>query len=468
MANYFLHLELDTFGIKAMIIESGYKNNSIKDQCLILFKDMPDPEENSDPFDTGMNIVAQQLDLKICSTAIIFVSQLSICFRNIELPFSSEKKIKQILPFELETRLPLINEAYISDFHLLDIKKELNFILSASIVESQVNKYFLKLGNFGIKPLVVTPGGYAAAINFIGENNSVSTFAFLHIADSEITLVLIINRKPFTVRTFSTSLYSPENFAICIKQTIIGFNQRTGTDTVFDIFVNFDGNNSEAERIYNSLEIKHKPGIISKINSSTLLIGISPDKKIKHLFNFCQGQYGTNSFVKKYLSNIAASIVLFLIVFSLFMMSCYFDQSKLNKKIAAIDSKALSIFMTTFPDQKKVLDPYLQMEANVRDAIKKSSNAGNKNQVIENKTIKTIEIMGELSKRIPSSIDMEASKFLFNNGRLFLTGSTDNFNNVNNIKSKIESSDLFKNVSISSAASNKKGTRVNFKFIIEM
>ena len=79
-----------------------------------------------------------------------------------------------------------------------------------------------------------------------------------------------------------------------------------------------------------------------------------------------------------------------------------------------------------------------------------------------------MDIISELSKRIASSIDVEISRFLFNNGRLVLSGSTDNFNNVDNIKSKIESSDLFEKVSISSAAADKRGDRVNFKFIIEM
>ena len=108
------------------------------------------------------------------------------------------------------------------------------------------------------------------------------------------------------------------------------------------------------------------------------------------------------------------------------------------------------------------------MTAKVREAIEKSSNRGDEDRRIKNKGLKLVQIMDELSKTIPSSIDMETSRFLFNNGRLVLSGSTDNFNNVDNIKSKIESSDLFEKVSISSAAADKKDNRVNFKFIIEM
>ncbi|MDX2439446.1 MAG: hypothetical protein QNK40_02760 [Desulfobacterales bacterium] len=468
MAGCFLGLELDTHGIKAMIVESGYKQALIKDDCHILYEDLPDSEETLDPFDAVMDMVAQQIDLQVCSTAIIFVSPLLVCFRNIALPFDSEKKIKQILTFELETLLPVISQAYISDFHLLAIGKESNLILSASIVEATVEKYFLKLGSFGIKPLLVTPAGYSSAIGFLRENKDVSTFAFLHVADLEITLVLVNNLKPSAVRAFFVSQYSPEEFAVCVKQTIMGFNQRTGSDILFDIFVHSHGDNLVADRIYTVLKTKYQTGLRVKTDATAQLLSMSPDKRVKYLFNFCQGQYGSSSFVKTYLPNISAGVVLFVIVFALFMVGSGVDNSKLNKQIAAIDNKAVSIFMATFPDKKKVQDPYLQMTANVREAIKKSGNRGDEDRRIKNKGLKLVQIMGELSKTIPSSIDMETSRFLFNNGRLVLSGSTDNFNNVDNIKSKIESSDLFEKVSISSAAADKKDNRVNFKFIIEM
>ena len=108
------------------------------------------------------------------------------------------------------------------------------------------------------------------------------------------------------------------------------------------------------------------------------------------------------------------------------------------------------------------------MKANVQMAIKKSSATGDKKQLIKNKDVPVVEIINEFSRRIAISTNMEVARLLFNNGRLVLSGYTDNFNNVDNIKSKIESSDLFNSVSISSAAVDKKEDRVNFKFIIEM
>jgi len=483
MAGSFLRLDLDASGIKAMIVEQGYKKVFIKDDCHVLFEDLPDSEENDiDPFDASMDVVAQLLDLESCSTAIIFVSPFQVSFRNIDLPFSKEKKVKQVLPFELEALLPGINETYISDFHMLSGSSESNLILCAAIVESQVEKYFLKLGSFGIRPRVITPNGYATAVGFLSERKDITTFAFLHITDCEITLVLVNNRKPCTVRVLMASGISPEDLAISVKQIIIGFNQRTGNDISFDIFVSCDEHNLKTDSIYTALEttLEYQSRLRSaeqgvqkaltqeKINSNAVLLNISPDKTVKYQFNFCKGKYGTSSFLKTYFSNIAAGVALLLCMLSLLLLSTGFDNSNLGKKIAVIDDKALSIFMTTFPDKKKVQDPYLQMKANVQSAIKKSGTSGDIDQSIKNSDVKVVAVMSEVSGKIESSTDMEISRFLLNNGRLVLSGSTENFNNVDSIKSKIESSDLFDKVSISSAAADKKGDRVNFKFIIEM
>ncbi|MCP3871742.1 MAG: PilN domain-containing protein [Desulfobacteraceae bacterium] len=485
MAVPFLRLELDNFGIKAKIIEQSYKQTLIKDDCYVLYEELPQSEENPDLFDTGMDLVIQHLDLEACSTAIIFVSTSLISFRNIDLPFSSQKKVKQVLPFELETLLPGTNQTYISDFHMLDMPEEpseSNLILSASIDESCVEHYFSKLGTLGIKPLIITPIGYAAAVLFLKERKDISTFAFLHISECEITLVLVNNRKPCVVRTFSSLDTSPDTLAIWVKQTMIGFNQRTGANLSFDIFVSADEESQDAGHIYSALEktLEYQAGLRSveqgiqkaliqeKINSTALLLSISPDKTVKYLFNFCKGKYGTSSFFKTYFSNIAASVVLFLCMLSFSLMSVGVDNSKLEQKIAVIDKKAVSIFKTTFPDIKKVKDAYQEMKANVKHVLKKSGANGNTGKSVKNSGFKQVQILSKLSQTIEASTDIEISRFLFNSDRLVISGSTDNFNNVDPIKSKIESSPIFKKVSISSAAADKKGERVNFKFIIEM
>ena len=149
------------------------------------------------------------------------------------------------------------------------------------------------------------------------------------------------------------------------------------------------------------------------------------------------------------------------------MFSTSLDNSEMYKRIRFFDEKALSIFTATFPDQKRVQDPYLQMKANVKEILKKTNADTDKNPGFR-KEVRVVDVLSELSMKIAPTVDVEVSSFLLNSGRLVLSGSTDNFNNVDQIKTSLEASDFFKKVDISSAAADKKGDRVNFKFNIDL
>ncbi len=486
MAGSYLLIDHDHFGIKAMIMDETNHKKTVRSRCEILFKDLQESPETSGSndatlFNAAMDSVAEKMVLSSCSTAVILISPLAVHFRTINLPFRSEKKIQQILPFELEPLLPTSTETYISDFHFLNQQADLSMILTASIAEARIEPYFLKLGSFGIRPKMITPAGYAGAVTFLKDHPQISDFGFLHITEDRVALILIHNRKPWAVRTLPASFQSAEALAACVHQTITGFCQKTGEDIAFDLIVGFDQNllgmDGFLNTLQNALAGKMRQGTLNPdalnnqslqaIDINELLMTVSPNDTEDCLVNFCKGKYSSTSFLKTYFYSIVANIVLFFCVMGLWMFSTGLDNSVLYKKISFLDATALSIFMKTFPDQKRIQDPYLQMKANVQETLKKTGADSDKNQALA-KEVRVVDVLSELSTKIAPSIDVEISSFLLNAGRLVLSGSTGNFNNVDQIKTSLESSDLYKKVGISSAAADKKGDRVNFKFNIDL
>ena len=483
MSGSFLRLDIDHFGMRAMVVEQGGKKRSVSDECRILFSDADSEDEVQDMFGAAMDMVGRKMDLQSCTKAVVFVPGGHICYRTLHLPFSSRKKISQILPFELESFLPGNDQGYVSDFHLLDIPGDENLILSGSIAEAAIESYFTALACFKIQPRIIAPKGYAAAAGFLHQRKDISTFAFVYLAPYETALVLVNNRIPCAVRSFPPAVRaSGDTLADAVRQTIIGFNQRTGVQVAFDVVVCVDEKFSYADMVCHALEIKladqaglrpvdegcQKGPVVEIVRPDSLLSDITPDKPVRYLFNFCKGKYGASSFVTTYFSQLAASAVLFVCFLGLVLTHAGIDNAKLQDRIAAIDKKAVSLYMDTFPEKTRIQDPYLQMKANVREAMKNAGTAAGANLSADNPEVKVLDIINEISKKIPDGIDVEISGFLFNNRRLILSGSTDNFNNVDNIKTRLESAALFQKVGISGAATDKQEDKVNFKFNIEL
>ncbi|WP_186441222.1 PilN domain-containing protein [Desulfamplus magnetovallimortis] len=125
-----------------------------------------------------------------------------------------------------------------------------------------------------------------------------------------------------------------------------------------------------------------------------------------------------------------------------------------------------TIFKQTFPDVKIIVDPLMQMKVNVREAEKEIS--FEKSGDGDYSYVKAMDILYELSINISDEIDIEINRFLFSERRIVMTGTTDNFNSVDRIKTNLDKSSLFKNITISSATAENNGTRVKFNFAIDL
>lgn len=492
MAGVYLLIIHDHAGIKAMIIDKALSGNKIQDRSHIFFKDLADPSGASPglsasdpPIGAAMDQIATDMDLKGCSDAILLFSPGSVYFRTMGLPFRSEKKIQQVLPFELEPVLPTGTETYVSDFQILDYLDDQTLILAASLPEPRIEAYFNTLGTYGIRLRIISLSGYFQTIAFLKDHPRINDAVFLYVLEDKTALILIHDRSLWAFRSLPRPLASPDPetpLALAIHQTITGFRQKTGKDIHFDLIIGFDQGVPQPEGFPDKLEkaLQHMqspiaPGLDSQIvglSVQTLvpdewLTVITPDDAAVCKINFCKGKYSSASFLKTYFYPLAAAIALFFFAAGLGIFSISLDNSNLNKQIRLLDNTAMSVFINTFPDQKRVLDPYLQMKANVRELMKKAGKPGDKTPGLV-REIKVMDVLAELSEKLPPALDVEISSFLLNSGRLVFSGSTDNFNTVDKIKTGLESSGFFKTVDISSAAADKKGDRVNFKFNIDL
>jgi Tfp pilus assembly protein PilN len=84
------------------------------------------------------------------------------------------------------------------------------------------------------------------------------------------------------------------------------------------------------------------------------------------------------------------------------------------------------------------------------------------------RNILVIDILNEISKLISKETDVEFTRLLVGQTNVLISGNTDTFNSVDDMKNLLEQAGLFQKVTISSANINKSGNRVRFKLKVQL
>jgi hypothetical protein len=82
--------------------------------------------------------------------------------------------------------------------------------------------------------------------------------------------------------------------------------------------------------------------------------------------------------------------------------------------------------------------------------------------------ILAIDILNNISKSISESITVDITRMVISPDSVIIIGTTDTFEGVNDIKSKLEQIDTFKKVTISSTNKDRSGKEVRFQMKVEL
>lgn len=460
MAESILYLDLYDGGMLARITARSFSKAKESRECRVVYADLPEAEEDTGRFQQGLDVISGHLDLKSCTNAVVLVSSRSICFRNLSLPFKSPKKISQVLPLELASHLPRPDEAYVSDYlvHDVEFDADQHLVLSASMPATEVAEIVAGLKGVRINTSIITPKGYAAAV--CHPKLPATDALLVHMDSREVTLVLEANARPVMVRTLDAETATPESISRDIRRTITGFRHRSGDDRGFALALSVPRDMAGAIQ-----EAFPDEPVTVLDHTETVLL---PERKPAVLFNFCIGEFGAHSFFRKYRTSLVATLLIALVPFSMAVADLMRDISVLEQRIAVERQAAVAVFRETFPLKKNVPVhvPLMLMQSYVKDALKNKAADGKPET--DRKRFPAIEVLYALSDGFPADIEVDISRLLLNDGRLVITGSTDNFNNVDKLKGLIEKSPMFTRVDIIGAEAGKRNNRVNFKFNIDM
>ena len=481
MSKKILGLDIRYDSVSAVLVKNNIRENFIEAHEYVPITDQKDLESI---ISYSLDIIVKKMDISGSVCIASFPSD-QISYRNIQVPFKNRKKIKQILPFELETTMPFKVEDLVIDFDTLT-SGDRNDLIVAAVEKAGIQLYLNKLKSFNIDPKIITVGGSAAALCLASLADTPDNFLFVDTGNKKCAVFIVKSRQLYYIRSFRiNSVNSSKIESLCknIKQAISTFEEifhlafqpdliiTTGNSIGTSIF------EKEMENILGisvrradlvadtSVQIKNHPKNSWKPETMDNAFALSlVELKRLNSLNFINDSFSLKKYWEEnkkglFITGCLASLVL-ATSFSNVIVNTYL----MEKKLSGIEQKITDLFKTTFPDVKNIVDPLHQMRVGIEKAHKSSLSQG----ATHNRDIRTIDIINEISRLIPEEIDVEVAKFVFGAENVMLTGNTDTFNSVNIIKSKLEQVEFFKQVVISSADVDKFENRVRFKLQIKL
>jgi type II secretory pathway component PulL len=484
MSRKILGLDIRHDAVSAVLIESGIKGTMIEAFANVPLSDRKDDKNN---WVASLETIVQKIDITGSVCVAAFPAD-EVSFRNIQVPFKGQKKIKKILPFELEPTLPFPIEDLIIDFIPLELPGHAGAknLISAAVEKSQMQLYLDTLAGLNIEPEIVTVGGCSTAMFLANYLDSHQNWLFIDIDKNKGTIFLIISGSTCLIRTFpiqsTARSYKIKSLCSNIRRTLIasekiigiefkpdgGFITGCGIDDLgfdqdMEQALGFPFERADILRYTDHIKQQSVPeSWFPFLMDNALSLALMEIEGTKS-FNFRKGPFASKKFWQENKKNLIQSGIFFVLVLALGFFSVFLDSHLMGKSLTRLNQQITSIFTSTFPDVKKIVDPLEQMRIKIQELKRDALFPGE-----AEKQPLAIDILNTLSKSIPKDMDVTLTRFVMGSESVVISGDTDTFNSVDNVKNRLEQSGLFKKIVISAANIDKSDKRVRFNLKLNL
>lgn len=496
MPGKILGLDINEDSVTAVQIKSGLKGNQVTACCRIMLDGHEGPEE-------ALKELSQQMDLK-SDTYFTSISGEHLSLRNLQMPFKEQKKIRQTLPYEIETVVPFTIEDLVVDFLMID-RAEQSKILAASVKKSYLSEYMAQLRTCGIDPRVMDIRCVPTVTRLLKGEGIPDNGLFLEIGAKRNTMILFIKRRIVLVRTFAWSgdalagsvtnegngdSESPmaeeiesevESFCTMVQNTIHAFKWQnkqnihpekiflTGpgalypeTGNLLNRYLDMPveqidlrghqriGMDKEIARVWNAA-----------LMDNALALALREERRTQG-FDFRKGEFEVKKQYSGLKKELRAGAIFLLIIFAFLAADLGAEYYFVKNRYRMLEQNIMEVFRETFPEVKRIVEPVQQMQVKINEITASSISIpgmGSDQRVLD--------LLKDISERVPSALDVHVTSMVVDPETVRISGETDTFNTVDSLKNGLEPSTYFSEVTITAANLNRSGKKVQFELKLQ-
>ena len=478
MSKTILGLDIHPDGVFAVVLKSGLKGAQLIGSAAAALAPADDPAE---ALTRAIAEIGEVLDIA-GSDCIAGLPDGLVSYRNLTLPFTEERKIRQVLPFELEASLPFPVDQAVMDFYRVHTVEQTR-LLAGVVHGDQLGELLAALAAAGLAPEAVGAGGFAAARCLAERAGADGDLLLIDIAPGHGQVTVLMAGKIHLIYPFSTG----EGVAAADIGSHVG--------RALAALEGLSPEDCQPVRALLTGNLAADPGLQAEI-AAELEIPVAPldlagrvagllpqpvaegwhscrfDRALalaltgtggRAVLNFRRGAFAPRRKWAEHRSALIRLGALALAVLLLGVANLGLEVYRLNQRRSALDAEIAAIFRANFPEVTRIVDPLQQMRVKLADLKKTLFLPADGADIPRN-----IDILYALSTLIPAETDIELTQLLIGPDSVLLSGSTDNFNTVDDIKNRLEGQAGFKGVTISSATMEKTDNRIRFKLKVQL
>lgn len=469
--------------------------------CASLFRHGPDNLAEELP--QLMERLGLSQPLNRCFVGIS-LSVLSL--RNITLPFADEKKIRQVLPFELEEQLLLPMEAQVIATTLTSGGADKTALLAAAVEKDALRQLLETLRSCGLEPERICPALHALTDRLCRTEHTGSDFLVLHGEVSAVQMALVRQGETLFMRRLAwpdevfthavfryedggVSAAEPEAAAaavnsLCdlVRRSLDYFAMQSGMAAVRPEYFVLSGPMllcpGFRELLEAGLDLPGRTCDLTRdgaasapaeswrppMHDSALALALQAGRRSKETcLDFRQGEFTPPRRLfgsKKELIALGAAAGLLLLAGCGWLLV---DGRMRQREQYRLTAQMNKIFQESFPEVKPGPDPLMHMRS-LRKGIGTSAEV----MPIFADEKRALFVLADISARIPSSIQLQVDRFLLDQNSVTIKGTTDAFNNVNTMQSLLSKSSRYSEVRIVSATKGKQDEGIQFELRLQL
>ncbi|MGD8943077.1 MAG: pilus assembly protein PilM, partial [Desulfobacterales bacterium] len=217
MSRKVLGIDIRNQSLAAVLLNSSLREYRVDDFIHIPYSGPDDPERS---LSAALETLNERMDLT-GSDFVVSVPAHQFIFRNMQVPFHNAKKIRMVLPFELEPSLPFAVEELAIDFQILDSAPagDQTDLMAAAIEKSQLAPYIEALASVNIDPEKLTLSGLPVAQCLAHQADPEEDLIFIEIEETQATLFVLVGGRMQLIRSFPLPTAGPARTSMLCAQT---------------------------------------------------------------------------------------------------------------------------------------------------------------------------------------------------------------------------------------------------------